>query len=197
MFPLTKIDANLLPPEEYPPATRGEVVVWGFLAAYPFGGMTWQVLQHLVGLRRLGFDVWYVEESDSPVYDASTYWLVYDVPEHNITYLGDAMEAIGMGDRWIFRPPKVYDRCHGAGDFDDMRVLYRRSRAVFNVCGAQELLPHHDDIGTLVYLETDPLAKQVLAAQGDPDAIEILTRHHHLFTYGATIAQPGCAIPAG
>src|SRR5205823_203649 len=78
-YPLPKIHRDLVPADTYPPATRGEVIVWGFLAAYPFGGMTWQVLQHLVGLRRLGFDVWYVEESDSPVYDASTYWQVYDV----------------------------------------------------------------------------------------------------------------------
>jgi hypothetical protein len=54
---------------EFPPATRGTVVVWGLLAAYPFGGMTWQVLHHLAGLRALGFDVWYVEDSDRYVYD--------------------------------------------------------------------------------------------------------------------------------
>ena len=45
---------------------RGTVVVWGLLANSPFGGMTWQVLHHLEGFRRLGFDVWYVEDSDSP-----------------------------------------------------------------------------------------------------------------------------------
>jgi hypothetical protein len=25
---------------DYPPATRGTVVVWGMLASFPFGGMT-------------------------------------------------------------------------------------------------------------------------------------------------------------
>jgi hypothetical protein len=48
----------------YPPATPGKTVVWGRLASRPFGGMTWQVLHHLAGVRRLGFDVWYVEDSD-------------------------------------------------------------------------------------------------------------------------------------
>src|SRR4051794_29685686 len=52
-FPLTTIASALVPPQDYPPAARGEVVVWGLLASYPFGGMTWQVLHHLAGLRRL------------------------------------------------------------------------------------------------------------------------------------------------
>ena len=47
--------------EDYPPATRGKVVVWGLLASSAFGGMVWQVYHYLVALRRLGFDVWYVE----------------------------------------------------------------------------------------------------------------------------------------
>jgi hypothetical protein len=51
----------------YPPATPGKIVVWGRLASRPFGGMTWQVLHHLAGVRRLGFDVWYVEDSYTPV----------------------------------------------------------------------------------------------------------------------------------
>ena len=48
-------------PRKYPPVTRGKIVVWGLLASAPFGGMIWQVFHHLVPLRRLGFDVWYVE----------------------------------------------------------------------------------------------------------------------------------------
>ena len=38
-----------------------------------FGGMVWQVLHYLVPLRRLGFDVWYVEDSDELVYDALSF----------------------------------------------------------------------------------------------------------------------------
>ena len=57
----------------YPPATQGRLMVWGLLASYPFGGVIWQVLHYLAGLRRLGIDVWYVEDSDRAVYSATTY----------------------------------------------------------------------------------------------------------------------------
>ena len=60
--------------DNYPPASRGKVIVWGYLASYPFGGMTWQVLHYLAGLRNLGFDVWYVEDTDAEVRDPETLW---------------------------------------------------------------------------------------------------------------------------
>ena len=121
----------------YPPATRGTVVLWGLLASSPFGGMTWQVLHHLVGIRRLGFDVWYVEDSDRPVYHPTTYWPTQEYRE-NVAYLARHMERIGLGERWIFRPPAQYATCCGARDLAGLHRLYREADAVLNLCGAQE-----------------------------------------------------------
>ena len=81
---------------KYPPADRGRIVIWGFLASSPFGGMTWQVLHHLAGFRRLGFDVWYVEDSDKPVHKPTTWWPTSDYTE-NIEYLAHYMDYIGLG----------------------------------------------------------------------------------------------------
>ena len=194
-FPLTTIAPDLVPPPDYPPVTRGEVVVWGLMASYPFGGMTWQVLHHLAGLRRLGFDVWYVEDSDEPVYDVTTYWLTTEVPQHNLAFLADAMKAIGLADRWIFRHPET-DRCSGATDAAGLRALYGRARAVFNVCGAHSLRPEHDEIAQLVYLETDPVWSQVTLVQGSNEELtDIIRRHDVLFSYGANIGRDDCVIP--
>ena len=54
--------------------------------------MTWQVLHHLVGLRRLGFDVWYVEDSDRLVYDPATYWPTVEYAA-NLAYLARHMRT--------------------------------------------------------------------------------------------------------
>lgn len=48
----------------YPPRTRGRAVVMERLAAYPLGGMTWGVLRFPAGKRSVGFDVWYVRDSN-------------------------------------------------------------------------------------------------------------------------------------
>jgi len=179
---------------KYPPATRGKIVVWGLLAAYPFGGMTWQALHYLAGLRRLGFDVWYVEDSDRNILSPTTWNPTFDVSE-NLDYLSRHMAMIGFKDRWIFRPQGVHDACFGATDFEGLKRLYKEADLVINLCGAQELRADHDVIRCLVYLETDPVEAQIQVAQKDKAIIECLDRYDFLFTYGENLGAPDCLVP--
>jgi hypothetical protein len=181
-------------PRAYPAATRGKLIVWGLLASYPFGGMTWQVLHYVAGLRRLGYDVWYVEDSDRFVLSAGDFSRTSEW-RANVEYLARHMQAIGLGDRWVFRPPRNADATCGALDFAGLKRLYREADAVLNICGAQELLPWHDAIRCLVYVQTDPVADQVAVASGDAQKIEELDAYRFLFTYGQHIGAPDCAIP--
>jgi hypothetical protein len=185
--------AHLKPPR-YPPADKGLVVVWGMLAHLPFGGMTWQVLHHLVGLRRLGFDVWYVEDSDRYPYtlDGAERTLDFD---RNIDFMHRHLAQVGLGDRWVFRSPIDPDDTSGALDINGLTRLYRDADAVLNLCGAQELLPRHDVISCLVYLETDPVVSQVSVAKGEKSWIEPLDRYRHHFTYGTNLGASDCPVP--
>lgn len=179
---------------EYPPAKRGKLVVWGLLGARPFGGMTWQVLHYVVGLRRLGFDVWYVEDSDRVLLDPTRFWPTVDyVP--NIVYLAQHMKSAGLGDRWVFRPPEVWDGCFGATDLAGLASLYRDADAVINLCGCQELRTDHSVIRCLIYLQTDPTADQVRVASGDREKTNELDSYDHLFTYGENLGSPDCLVP--
>jgi hypothetical protein len=175
------------------PPDQGTLVVWGLLARYPFGGMTWQVLHHLVGFRRLGFDVWYVEDSDSYVYDPTTWWRTADVAA-NVAYLDRQLRRVGLGDRWVFRAPGT-QAYFGALDGRGLQELYRRADAAFNVCDAQELEPRHSAIARLVLLETDPVASQVGVAVGDEAVIRWLDRYDDHFTYGANLGGADCRVP--
>ena len=156
--------------------------------------MTWQVLHHLAGIRRLGFDVWYVEDSDTPVYDPATFWRTQEYA-FNVAYLARQMESIGLSDRWIFRPPGIHDTCLGARDLPGLQALYRDAEVALNLCGAHAVRPEHREIRCLVYLETDPVANQVRVASGDAQTIEVLTMHQHIFTYGENLGAPDCRVP--
>ncbi len=170
------------------------MVVWGYLASYPFGGMTWQVLHYLAGLRRLGFDVWYVEDTDAEVRDPETLW-GSDNYAPNVEYLKRQMESVGLADRWIFRPPGIYEFCLGATNLNGLTGLYRDADAVINLCGSHELRAEHDQVSCLVYLETDPVPKQIAVANGDAKTIAVLDRYRYLFTYGENIGAEDCLIP--
>lgn len=179
---------------DYPPTTRGTVVVWGLLAAYPFGGMTWQVLHHLAGLRRLGFDVWYVEDRDSPLLNPTTLWRSTEFRE-NLAYLSRYMNALGMGDRWVFRPTRDAELCFGARDRVGLAELYREADAVLNLCGAHYVRADHAEVPCLVYLQTDPVLTQVQVAQGEEWVIGQLDNYDYLFTYGENLGNPDCPVP--
>ena len=49
--------------------TRPIAVVTGMIATYPVGGVTWDYGQYALALERLGYDVWYLEDTGSPTYD--------------------------------------------------------------------------------------------------------------------------------
>ena len=40
------------------------IVVLGYLVRGPLGGMAWSDLHYVLGLRSLGHDVWFLEDSD-------------------------------------------------------------------------------------------------------------------------------------
>ena len=42
----------------------GLIVVYHLSVQLPFAGIIWQLLHHLIGFRRLGLDVYYVEDSN-------------------------------------------------------------------------------------------------------------------------------------
>lgn len=182
--------------ETYPPARRGTVILWGQLAALPVGGLVWQVWHYLVPLRRLGFDVWYVEDSDRELYELETFGPTLDPEAYraNIGRLAQAMAAVGLGDRWAFREPTT-ETVIGATDAQGLERLYGEAVCAFNLCGAQEITDRHRAIANLVYLETDPVRMQIGVAQGNVDAIETLDCYDWHFTYGRAFGTPGCRVP--
>ena len=50
-------------------ADRLRIVVAGGVGAMPFAGVAWQVLQYLEGLKRLGHEVFYLEDTQRWPYD--------------------------------------------------------------------------------------------------------------------------------
>lgn len=188
--------ASLVPRGGYPPATRGRIVLWGLLASAPFGGMTWQVLHYLGGFRRLGYDVWYVEDADV-LFDPTTLDYAY-TPEANLRYLAEQMDAVGLADRWLFRIKHLDPRWYGNGDGTTVSQVQQSADAVYNLCGSRAAYSWVDDLPpNLFYLETDPGDMQAHVAHGDPDATTTLQRHRRRYTYGVNVGTPRFAIPTG
>lgn len=172
--------------------SRRRLVVLHLAGRYPLGGIGWQAVHHVLGLARLGHDVFYVEDSRANPYDPRIKSVVVD-SSYGVAFLADVMARFGLADRWAYVDGAT-GVCHGLS-WERLRQLYREADGLFNVCGATELKEEHLRCPVRVYLETDPVFEQIRVAEGDRRAIAALEEHTHHFTYGENLGQPDCPIP--
>ncbi len=176
-----------------PPPTKGKIIVFGILFWYPLAGVTYQFLHFLLGLRRLGYDPYYVEDSGRWIYDPKLNDLSPDA-SGNVAAVVPMLETHGFGDRWVFRGNYPEGRCYGMTEAQLLQ-LYREADAFLNVTGAQELREEHLACPRRIYVESDPVAAQIKVAQGHQDTIDTLAAHHVHFSFGENFGSPDCKVP--
>jgi hypothetical protein len=173
--------------------SKGKVIVFGILFFYPLAGVTYQFLHYLIGLRRLGYDPYYVEDSARWIYDPRLNDMAPD-PTGNIEMVLPALKAHGFADRWCFRGCYEGGGCHGLSEAQ-LTQLYRDADAFLNVTGAQEIRDEHRAIKRRLYVESDPFVAQVKVAQGDQGMIDLLAAHDTHFSFGENLGAPDCDTP--
>lgn len=172
---------------------KGRLIVSGILFWYPLAGVTYQFLHYLIGLRRLGYDPYYIEDSGRWIYDPRINDTSADA-SGNINTIAPILEAYGFAGRWAFRGNYPGGQCYGMSEGQILQ-LYREADAFLNVTGAQEMREEHLACRRRIYVESDPFASQVKVAQGDESMIAALAAHDTLFTFGENIGGEDCDIP--
>ncbi|MGH2755976.1 MAG: hypothetical protein ACRDLB_16300 [Actinomycetota bacterium] len=168
-------------------------MIWGLLAAHPFGGMTWQVLHYLVGLRRMGFDVWYVEDRINEVIPTDPWDQEYRF-DLNVEFAARRLSDVGLQDRWMIRDPVETSIYYGSTE-QELARLYETADMTLNVTGSYVMDSSQHDLKGLIYIETDPVLNQIWIAQGVQWIIDELAAYDVLFTYGENIGSPDCLVP--
>lgn len=171
---------------------KGKVVVLHLAIRYPFAGVVWQLLHHLVGFRRLGLKVYYVEDHGAYVYDPLARTALADA-SGNLKRVVEVLARFGFGDRWSFLDPA--SREYLGMSRERTLQLMGEADAVINLCGATLAREEHANSRCLVYLETDPGGLQAGLAGGDPLWVETVSAHKVFFTYGYNIGADDCRIP--
>lgn len=170
------------------------VVVLGLMGQYPFAGMAWQVIHHVLGFERLGVRCYYVENSGAPPYSPRLQSVAESALE-NVRFLSDTFARHGLADRWVYRN-SLTGEWPGMGR-SKAEELLREADVVVNLCGASRPDPGEKRSGCLVYIETDPVLEQVKLMQGDTETRAFLDAHDLHFTYGVRIGDPACRVPSG
>jgi len=173
--------------------SKGKIIVFGILFWYPLAGVTYQFLHYLIGLRQLGYDPYYVEDSGRYIYDPDLNDLSPDA-DKNIAAVVPALEAHGFANRWAFRGKYPGGKCYGMTE-EQILGLYREADAFLNITGAQELREEHLQIPRRIYVETDPVASQIRVANGHAEQTAALDAHDTYFSFGENFGAPDCRVP--
>ena len=172
----------------------GRIVVTGYLVRYPIGGYAWQAAHYLLGLRALGHDVWFYEDTGlyAQAYNPTTNEFRPDYG-YGIRATGDFLARLGLGDRWVFAD--VAGGCEHGPHAGRARALLREADLILNVAGINRV-PLDERAGRpSVYVDIDPAFTQIKALQGDAVLRAMLDEQQALFTYGENIGTARSGAP--
>ena len=169
------------------------IILLGMMTTMPVGGVIWQTIHYLVGLKRLGFDVYYVEDHGMPP-SMFTDAVDLDGAEKAAAFLARTLGRYDLSERWSYHAWHDGDRYYGVGRAV-MAQVFRSSAAVINLHGGTLPRPEHMSGGAFIYLETDPVAPQMELHQRVETTREFLDLHTAHFTFGENLGAPDCRVP--
>jgi hypothetical protein len=172
----------------------------GILGRTPLAGVSWQVLHFLEGFRRLGYDVYYIEDTGGWAYnplekkrDSESACTYASNCQYAVNHVAKLMSLFGLQDRWAYRS-RVDGRVFGLSETQVSDVL-ESADALVNLTGSTRLLEEHIRVPVRIYLETDPVTRQIEVVQGNRKEIDLLEAHTHHFTYGENYGAADCGVP--
>jgi hypothetical protein len=175
------------------------IVVAGFIGLYPTGGVSWDYIQYPVGLKLLGHDVYYIEDTGQ----YSTYRITerpWDDPYDTIEYLKDTMEKFGLKDKWAYRDT-CSNKCYGM-PLKKVLEICETADVFINISASSICREEYLKIPKRVLIDSDPMFTQIQTLENKKDAdiryvtnnIKITDYNYH-FSFGQNTGNPDCKIP--
>jgi hypothetical protein len=156
--------------------TSNTILVAGAVAQKPRqGGHAWVFLQYLLGFRRLGYDVIFIDRADPGM-------------QSDVRYLSDLLDGYGIEHLVIAD--------HGekilGGTREQLRLRLRESTLLLNVMGFLDDPELLSAAPRKVFLDIDPGFGQMWQ---DLSLHKTFKNHDYYVTIGENIGRSGCPIP--
>ncbi|MEO6970577.1 MAG: hypothetical protein ABI217_06760 [Chthoniobacterales bacterium] len=173
---------------------RKRIVVMGFMGGMPIAGVIWQHIHYIVGLQRLGHDVYYIEDSARIPYNAQTFDTSNDFT-YAAQILAQLANEFGFENRWAFCARYLPEKPTAGLRFTKIQQLYLEADAILNICGTQEFNEDLRKSDSILYIESDPGVEQIKVDKKARSTIEYLGQHRALFTFGENVGTDRFPVP--
>ena len=162
------------------------VIVTGLMAQYPLGGVAWDYLQYVLGLKHLGHDVYYIEDSGQWPYnplDGGT----ADNCSYNVQYLADLMDRFDLADKWAYCFA-WQSQWFGISEARRAEII-QSADIIINVSGSLQRPWEYGKAKNLVYIDSDPVFTQIKLARGQKDFRKMIDVHDVHFSFGEAFSE--------
>lgn len=173
---------------------RRTIIVSGALANKPFnGGEAWVRMSWVTGLRRLGFDVYFIEQAAAAARIHSKAEGLQLNESINRRYFSDVTQAFGLTGRCslVITDGETFG-CEGL-NWETLLNLASRAELLVNISGHLTLQPLLARVRRSAYIDIDPGFTQFW--HDDPTSAFRISKHDVYFTIGENIGSPACPIP--
>lgn len=151
------------------------------------GGAAWAVLQYLLGFRRLGHDVYFVEPLAAPAGGAER----NGVDPESVSWFRSVVEPFGLEERSALLLPGVRETV--GLPYERLSRVARRADVLVNLSGVLRDAELVEGIRVRLYLDLDPGFTQLWhGAEGIDMGLD---GHTHFATVGLGLGAPDCPIP--
>jgi hypothetical protein len=175
-----------------------KAVVTGMIANYAVGGVAWDYAQYALGLERLGFDVYYLEDTGEMPYNPEK----GDVSEdysYSLRFLEESLAVLSpkLARRW--RVVGYDGRGYGI-DTGEFSAVLRDAALFLNISGSALMRDEYVACRRKLLIDTDPGWNHFRnypkwdASPGWQDT-HGWRAHDVFFTYAQRIGRPGCPLP--
>lgn len=177
--------------------SKGTVIVGGFLGLLPIGGVVWDYIQYVIGFWRMGYDVYYLE--DTKIYPV--FGKVWNDSSDTVNRLHTIMKYFGLEDRYIYRD-ELTQQFFGKSKMEYLE-LCKGADIFINISCANVIREEYSKIPVRILLDTDPMFTQIQInsnqsfTSGTSNLKELAQWHTHHFTFGENIFGKDCLIPPG
>ena len=169
------------------------IVVAGYAVGFPLGGQLWMMLHFLSGLRRLGHEVLFLEDTSDWAYpfDAELGHQTADSTRGRAAV--DALFARhGLAGRWAY-VSRIEDRLYGPDRASLDRYL-AKADFFLNISGVLPLREEYLQAPVKAVIDTDPVFTQVRVAT-DAWTRDYYKAHDVCFTYGCNLPKGDTGVP--
>ena len=177
------------------------IIVGGYIGLYPTGGATWDYIQYPLGLKMMGHDVYYIEDTGQyPIFQKEED--AWNDASYCIGYLKDSMESFGMKDRWAYRDV-ASGKSFGMTE-ERINELCSSADVFINVSCSTYPRDEYMKIPHRILIDSDPMFTQMqyLLQENSGSGVsqswttkQLVEGHTHLFTFGENIGADDCKIP--